>query len=63
MTTMPTVIRTMDYTDWSDETLFLWAVGLAEERGFDWTAIAPEDRGEWARHALTWEITKKGTAS
>lgn len=56
---MGTVIRT---ADWSDETLFLWAVGLAEERGFDWLAIKPEDRGDWARRVMEWEA-KEGTAS
>jgi hypothetical protein len=39
----------------SDETLFLWAIGLAEERGFNWLSIAPEDRGDWARRVMAWE--------
>ena len=50
------------YADFSDETLFLMAIGKAKERGFDWTAIAPEDRGEWARRALEWN-DKQGAAS
>lgn len=39
----------------SDEALFLQALGLAKARGFDWTKIPPEDRGDWARRALAWE--------
>lgn len=37
----------------SDEALFLMAIGKAPA-DFDWTKIAPEDRGQWARRALEW---------
>jgi hypothetical protein len=40
--------------NWSDEALFLQAMALAAP-GFNWMAIAPEDRGDWARRVLEWE--------
>ena len=41
-----------------ESALFLRAVGIATERGFNWLQIKPEDRAEWASRMLAWEAER-----